>query len=690
MNYIDLKKVLLDNHNIRKKTYEPTYLKQSMFEKGTVILNEPGYYILQENITFNPNSLQYLDKQYENITPYNSSDVMSSQFSRENTRTPQNLLNNNYKDVENLSGAAFGIGFFAAIVIQGADITLDLNCKVIEQSKEHALQQRFFSLLELASSPFIPKQGPHDFATKILSATNITVINGTIGRSSHHHIHGNNNESVLLKDLKFIDYEVSPCALNGCKDIILENCKTIHSRLDVPVLGTFSAARFQRSYISSLINNNSNNTIEINHQHKTIKEIYEELFNSINTTYWGILNNSDWWNDNTNSIWLNFNTGEYNKDNQPSHSFTKVHPSKYYKLFHNNLGIVDGNSYGFLINNTGVAVNGFPSDMNIIDGPKNIYFEQVSLNKHYGNINEIVGIDNLNGGIVNDSVGAVFQIFNMYKKNDDLELLTISKDSNNYPKYIGNVIADTQAVVHKYKHLINSPLNTTRSNFYDELFEWIAGNISFTELPIKLVFNGDSMFHVNKGVIGFKLDGGYNVSMNNCVINDIKNFGSLGFTPQLLENVAGISLPDLMWQNHPGSNFNSYGGAHTRCVSLASAKNINITNCKFDNIVSNSSECIGIDIMFETKNVNLTDCEFSNMKSGISSDNMLIKSDVMNYVIGNLTTPLPSCTGVKISNKSSYITQKDIDVYKLTSLTNDNSIAKTILQYKKGNVTNNY
>jgi len=87
-----------------------------------------------------------------------------------------------YKDNE------FGMGFFAAICIACSVVTLHLNDFKIEQSKGHALMQRFFALIELASSPFIPDVGPANFVSdKFMPAVNVKILGpGTIGRSSHH------------------------------------------------------------------------------------------------------------------------------------------------------------------------------------------------------------------------------------------------------------------------------------------------------------------------------------------------------------------------------------------------------------------------------------------------------------------------------------------------------------------------
>eukprot|EP00961_Rhodomonas_salina_P230463 3114584-Rhodomonas_salina.1 len=55
---------------------------------------------------------------------------------------------------------AYQLGFFAGITIESEDIHVDLNGHTFSQHPEHALQQRFFALIELASQPFIPNQGP--------------------------------------------------------------------------------------------------------------------------------------------------------------------------------------------------------------------------------------------------------------------------------------------------------------------------------------------------------------------------------------------------------------------------------------------------------------------------------------------------------------------------------------------------
>jgi len=94
-------------------------------------------------------------------------------------------------DLSNYAENEFGLGFFTALAIAADDVTLYLNGHTIEQSAGHALMQRFFAVIELASSPFIPGVGPAQFVsgngTAYSAANNVNILGpGIIGRSSHH------------------------------------------------------------------------------------------------------------------------------------------------------------------------------------------------------------------------------------------------------------------------------------------------------------------------------------------------------------------------------------------------------------------------------------------------------------------------------------------------------------------------
>ena len=135
------------------------------FNQGTKTISTPGNYKLCSDITFGPNGPAAGEPPSETAFDPKFSDVY-----------PQN---------------EYGLGFFTALAIATNGVSLYLNGHTIEQSAEHALMQRFFSVIELANSPFIPGVGPAQFVsdggTAYKAATNVNVFGpGVIGRSSHH------------------------------------------------------------------------------------------------------------------------------------------------------------------------------------------------------------------------------------------------------------------------------------------------------------------------------------------------------------------------------------------------------------------------------------------------------------------------------------------------------------------------
>jgi len=181
-------------------------LNNSHFINGSVII-APDYYLitdpssgisqkiigdttgyifrLTEDIVFDPNLPVITGNLNDDIdSVWNSSSVLPSQFIGYSGSGGPGAF---------YDPAAFGIGFFAALVVSARNVIIDLNRHSISQGPTHFLHQRFYANIELADRPFIPNQGPHNFGSSITSALRVCVVNGHIGRSSHHGIHSNNN-----------------------------------------------------------------------------------------------------------------------------------------------------------------------------------------------------------------------------------------------------------------------------------------------------------------------------------------------------------------------------------------------------------------------------------------------------------------------------------------------------------------
>jgi hypothetical protein len=263
------------------------------FNEGTLIITQPGSYKLCEDITFYPHV----------NPPTSSSEGAANAF--------EPIFPGPYDE------NAFGLGFFAAISIATSDVTINLDGHTIEQSQEHALLQRFFAVIELADSPFIKGTGPAQFVgetNQLNAASNIAILGpGTIGRSSHHGIHGNDNDNVLIDGVTFEDFEVAAVSINNANNLLITNCDISNNRHDVPVLGMFSAAKFIRPYGKIL--KDVGFTMRLRGVVTSASDVYDGLVESINNVFSDVMT-----------------SGEIQRS---------THPNEY-DLYHNELGVVDG------------------------------------------------------------------------------------------------------------------------------------------------------------------------------------------------------------------------------------------------------------------------------------------------------------------------------------------------------------
>lgn len=168
-------------HSESSQCQQTIHLSQKDFESGTYRIKIPGIYVLDENIEFSPIPVL------------------------EATRTDMPLG-----------------GWFAAITVETNNVVIDLNGKILEAS-QYFLDNRIFKVyanIELDNSPFsgilfgnigTSFQGDLSF----VSANNVLIKNGVLGRSSHWGLHGNNNTEVTAHHLKIKDFEVAGIELKG-------------------------------------------------------------------------------------------------------------------------------------------------------------------------------------------------------------------------------------------------------------------------------------------------------------------------------------------------------------------------------------------------------------------------------------------------------------------------------------------
>ena len=605
------------------------YLENEHFQNGTIIIDSDwflwtnngiskkiqgstnGYiFKLKENIWFNPNNLKSIALDITNPTATEiakAGRVKKDQHEFYNQR-------------------AFGLGFFAAIIIQASNIILDLNGYKIDQSDEHALQQRFFSIIELASIPFLPTQGPHTFGKNIKHAEKCLITNGTLGRSSHHGIHGNLSSNIIIKDLKFENYEVGAISLNGVRNIFIDNVMIAGHSTNIPVLGIFSAARFIWEYIEQLQINNSQSKLNINGVNLSVSDIITSLEISLKNVYLDIIDP---------------NTGKY-----------KVGTIVENTLFRNEKKLIDGNSYGILINQIGVAVLGFPKNRS--EPSENILIKNVCVKNHIAWVNEIPALENPNGGHEKDPIGAVFQTQNGYH--------TMNKDGI----YVGNVVSNAQLLI--TRAILNNDVLfgmkadvchcLKRNSISERTLNWAESGESLLTQKVNYLFNGDSMFHVNKGLISFKLDAIDGLVAENCVTAITKNITDK--YPECVESLTCWNIPEENKRNYKlyanalalsteGATYRGCNVHSVRAWSLASSKNCYLINCTSRNIESYLGRVLAFDVHQDSDNIYLLDCSAYNVLGGSKITDICI-------LIERAMMEKPKSIGFRVGQKSNNIT----------------------------------
>ncbi|MDJ0784654.1 MAG: right-handed parallel beta-helix repeat-containing protein [Desulfosarcinaceae bacterium] len=572
------------------------HISQDDFIEGTLIIDQPGNYQLTEDISFNPHPPGTLDDFGNVLEAYNGGRPFPSQ------------LGNPYDP------AAFGLGFFAAIVITAENVTLDLNGMTIEQSEEHALLQRFFAVIELTNRPFISGQGPFDFGSQIKSASNVMIKNGIIGRSSHHGIHGNGNTNVTIENVDFDGFEVAAVALNGVNGLTIEG-STASNRVDVPVNGRYSNALFILAYVDFLVANNSPTTLTVNGSDLSATEIQSALRDAINAVHADvIITGSD----------------KINRVNHPAE----------YALFHNKHGVVDGNAYGFLVNPLGVAVDGFPFQPP--EPSTNIQFHTVDILSLKAFVSEVVALQQ-GGKAVIDPIGAVFPT--MIRHPDTGALLTVDAHNNtDQIIYKGNVLANAQAIVAKAAlagEFANSFLDTSRLNITEDVIKWIEGDeglaVSLFDEESDYLCNGDTMFHVNKGVIGFKMDGAENITAENTSVQNVINWGEVG-----------SALCGNYTKSHPKATLTGYGGTAVRGYSAAGSKNVLIKDSFAADIESVAGPVIVFDVLTDSHAVQIDNSSADRITAGES------------FQANGGPNPVPDAIGVQVSADATDVVLKNL------------------------------
>lgn len=518
--------------------------------------------------------------------------------------------------------AAFRFDFFAAFAVSADGVTLDLNGKTLLQGTEHFVEQRFFALVEIGDRPFLRGQGPGDFSGTspgdIVPATRFTLMNGKLGRTSHHSVHGNNCKQVMIVDVDMSDYEVAAIHLNGARDVLIDNVRALGTNRRVPVMGTYSSVRFEGPFIEETLANAS----AVFNQTSELQTAVAQL----------------------NASWTHLSTlaqqAKHDIVTEGLHTVDPIAHPEAYELFGNPIGLPDGGAaYGILIHNKGVAVNGFECDAK---DPRNdlaqhILIRDCEVANTRAHVHEVVGIRDVETGTMN--------------RGPDGSILRIEDITNRSTgAYRGTALSDTQIALAQVQRLLgrtrgSKEVGTTHIHPY--IHEWASGNVSMladkvSNGELEIIRNGDSMFHVNKGVFGIRISGGHYVCIERCRVANVENHGPNG-APVLLPGETSESAFYLGASDggHPFQAPQSgYMGADAYGIGIDAANSVLVRSVIVRDIYSATMWARGAAIFNDATRSHTHDITVVNVTSFVDQANQ-----------ANVYTPkLPQAVGIYTAN----------------------------------------
>lgn len=491
--------------------YRVVNLYNSDFANGTVIIKTPGVYVLKENIVFNPN-------ESNDFLP--TASQISSGLYPVGTNGPYHL------------------GFFAAIAVAAQDVVIDLNGFTIEQSTLHNLQQRFYAHIELANSPFVPNQGPHSFIDSYVAANRVLVTGGTLGNSSHHGVHGNVANSVVIHNVTMNEFEVAGVALNGTILGILSKLTLNGITKEIRVLSSYPQALFLRRHMENV--SSPTVTLDLPGGSKTFANAITDINTDLNAAKAAVVAG------NTPSNFMGNTTGKY-----------------------------DGNMYGIVLHVRGVVVNDFlTSRPESAIGNQNILVYDNSIRNITTHPVEIIALDtDGTPGVygTKSQIGPFGDVLNMS------EIIDISGSKYLYNE---NSLSNGQLVLAKHK--LATGLAQGSLNIEQSTIDWVESALDASNADLNhvmsesgrtLLANGDSMAHLMKGNLGLFISGGQNINVNTITIDGVNVLGNDVAAGTLTNNGTALSPQYTK-------------GADAIGIAVTASDNITFTNKTIQNITT--------------------------------------------------------------------------------------------------------
>jgi hypothetical protein len=520
------KKEIIEKSALEKKK---VLLSQSDFDSGTYRITAGGYYQLREDIIFNPKE------------------------EAEKIRTDKPFS-----------------GWFASITVETDEATvIDLNQHLLASSATFDEEHLFnvFAQIELDNCPFSgtlygfpnPHQAFVNFKgdLQFVSASNVVIKNGILGRSGHWGIHGNNNNNIYIENLIIKDWEVRGIELNGLvgaslREIEISGLEHI-IKTSVPLVGALQ-----------------------------VKKVLQQL------------------------------AAQGYKDAQ-------IRLQKLEKFLEINLGVLNppqslpiGTIGGIVIAGGGVSNVDFPVTSSLcahaikMTGGRicsDILIEDITIHDLAVNSVQYAAIGSNQNGSQGNSIG----IENLGLLPGGSLLWKDAYDCNgNF-----NPSEPLQATVFAASAFVAHHPNVKKllpKNF-DKIVKSILEKNETLFLENSLpIYTYPS--HKIKGLFGIRIEGAEQVALINCNVWNLSNVGS---------NVTEILVGAVTSRTSAGTSENrenyisDYRGNDIWGYELATCKNCIMKNCKADTIISNNGNPFGFELIADNESVIIDNCYASNI-----------------------------------------------------------------------------
>ena len=454
----------------------------------------------------------------------------------------------------------FHFGVWSIIAIECDNVILDLNGYKLAMTNNYAMQQRFFSLIELANQPF--PTGKAGFTGPIKPANNVTIKNGSLSNSSHHCIHGNFNKNVYLENLVINDFEVAGIAINTGYNINIKDTKVDGTSTKIKVLASFAMVQ-------------------------DLKDSLKEIIQSEKYTEYHDMANKYLAHEVIQHILDNPGSDDYN--------ITVNHPTEHGQ-------VLDGNLFGIYFNNI-FSVNELT---NCGDKTQKINIDNVTIKDIVGNIHEVVGIS-YNNKCYKDNKGYIIQWDYIFDESGNV----LQMDSQN--KLARLFLVKLQLfclkVLKNESTVLDSIIDFNKIDSQcDDYIDCIDYSKNSTHLEVYSIAGTDARGHIAKGNFGLRIDAASDVNINNVHIHNVKNYGEKGRKSDKTvysEFPIGLNKPDTQ----------VYKGASVTGLSLSYCDNVKINNSVVCKCKSANGFVIGVGLFNNTHDSEITNLELHNLRT---------------------------------------------------------------------------